>query len=131
MADLRLEERGEWLIDSMVETHPLVLRSVGGDRAGEGAINRYLGNDAIDPASILAPAIARTASAAAGRRVVVAQDTPVLPTPGRRTMEPQCCAEGKCRRLVHTLPPSHPLLTPAACGRGRLWCRTIRGPGRR
>lgn len=83
MADGRLEERGEWLIDRIVETHSLVLKTVGGDRAGEGAINRYLGNDRVDPADILAPAIERTANAAKGRRVVVAQDTTEVNFAGR------------------------------------------------
>ena len=83
MADIRLDNRGAWLVDRIVETHALVLKSVGGDRAGEAAINRYLGNDDIDPATILAPAIARTAKAAEGRRVVVAQDTTEVNFAGR------------------------------------------------
>lgn len=83
MADVRLDHRGAWLIDRIVATHALVLKSVGGDRAGEAAINRYLGNDHVDPATILAPAIARTAKAAEGRRVVVAQDTTEVNFAGR------------------------------------------------
>ena len=83
MADARLDERGEWLVDRIVETHSLVLKTVGGDRAGEAATNRYLGNDSIDPATILAPVIARTAKAAEGRRVVVAQDTTEVNFAGR------------------------------------------------
>ena len=76
MADTRLESRSAWLVDRVVVTHSLVLETVGGDRAGEAAAHRYLGNDAVDPAAILTPAIARTAKAAAGRRVVVAQAAP-------------------------------------------------------
>ncbi|MBV1696660.1 MAG: IS4 family transposase [Hyphomicrobiales bacterium] len=83
MADARLENRSAWLVGRVVETHSLVLRTVGGDRAGEAAANRYMGNDAVDPAAILAPAIARTAEAAAGRRVVVAQDTTEVNFAGR------------------------------------------------
>lgn len=83
MADVRLDHRGEWLVDRIEEIHSLVLKTVGGDRAGEAAINRYLGNDSIDPAAILAPAIARTAKAAEGRRVVVAQDTTEVNFAGR------------------------------------------------
>jgi len=83
MADARLDGRGEWLVDRIVETHSLVLKSVGGDRAGEAATNRYLGNVSIDPAVILAPAIARTAKAAEGRRVMVAQDTTEVNFAGR------------------------------------------------
>jgi Transposase DDE domain len=83
MADVRLDSRGAWFIDRIVETHSLVLKTVGGDRAGEAAINRYLGNDQVDAAAILAPAIARTRQAAAGRRVVVAQDTTEVNFAGR------------------------------------------------
>ena len=83
MADVRLDNRGAWLIDRIVATHSLVLKTVGGDRAGEMAINRYFGNDHVDPAAILAPAIARTRAAAAGRRVVVAQDTTEVNFAGR------------------------------------------------
>ena len=83
MADVRLDYRGEWLVDRIEATHSLVLKTVGGDRAGEAATNRYLGNGSIDPAAILAPAIARTAKAAEGRRVVVAQDTTEVNFAGR------------------------------------------------
>lgn len=83
MGDARLDSRGAWLIDRIVETHSLVLKSVGGDRAGEAAINRYLCNEDVDPATILAPAIARTAKATEGRRVVVAQDTTEVNFAGR------------------------------------------------
>jgi hypothetical protein len=83
MGDVRLDSRGAWFIDRIVATHSLVLKTVGGDRAGEAAINRYLGNDEVAPATILAPAIARTAKAAEGRRVVVAQDTTEVNFAGR------------------------------------------------
>jgi hypothetical protein len=83
MADIRRDNRGEWFIDRIVTAHSLVLKTVGGDRAGEAAINRYLGNDHVDPATILAPAVARTRAAAEGRRVVVAQDTTEVSFAGR------------------------------------------------
>lgn len=83
MTDVRLEARCAWAVDRIVDTHSLVLKTVGGDRAGEAALNRYLGNDDVDPAAILASAIARTAQAAEGRRVVVAQDTTEVNFAGR------------------------------------------------
>jgi hypothetical protein len=65
MGDVRLDSRGAWFIDRIVATHSLVLETVGGDRAGEAAINRYLGNDEAAPATLLAPAIAGTVPVAA------------------------------------------------------------------
>jgi hypothetical protein len=101
VADARLDSRGEWFIGRIVETHSLVPKPVGGDRAGEAATNRYLGNARIDPASILAPVIARTATAAEGRRVVVAQDTTEAtsldadPRQGRRSSPAPCRGQGE------------------------------------
>lgn len=75
MSDLRLDKRGEWFVERIVATHSLVLKTVGGDRAGEAAINRYLGHEDIDADAILAAPVARTKAAVHGRRIVVAQDT--------------------------------------------------------
>lgn len=83
MGDIRLDKRGDWLVDRIVATHSLVLKTVGGDRAGEAAINRYLGHDDVGPDAILAPHIARTRAAVQGRRVVVPQDTTEINFAGR------------------------------------------------
>ena len=83
MSNITHDERGDWFIDRIVETHSLVLKTVGGDRAGEIGVNRYLGNAETTPADILAPAVARTKAAAAGRRVLVAQDTTEVNFAGR------------------------------------------------
>ena len=83
MSDVRLDKRGDWFVDRIVATHSLVLKTVGGDRAGEAAINRYLGHEAVTPDTILAPHVARTRAAVQGRRVVVAQDTTEVNFAGR------------------------------------------------
>ena len=83
MSNVRLDRRGGWFVDRIVATHSLVLKTVGGDRAGEAAINRYLGHEDIDPNAILAPHVARTQAAAQGRRIVVAQDTTEVNFAGR------------------------------------------------
>lgn len=83
MTDLRIDKRGQWFVDKIVERNTLALKSLGGGRAGEVALNRLLGHDDVSPASILAPAIARTVCAAAGLTVVVAQDTTEVNFAGR------------------------------------------------
>ena len=83
MGDIRLDRRSDWVVDRIVATHSLVLKTVGGDRAGEAAINRWLGHEDVDPAAILAPHVARTRAAVQGRRVVVAQDTTEVNFAGR------------------------------------------------
>jgi hypothetical protein len=75
MTDLRIDKRGQWFVDSIVERHTLALKTLGAGRAGEVALNRFLGHDDVSPATILAPAIAHTVRAAEGLTVVVAQDT--------------------------------------------------------
>jgi len=40
--DVRRAERGAWLFERIVATGSLVLRKVGGDRAGEIAAHRFL-----------------------------------------------------------------------------------------
>ena len=97
MSDVRARDRrGGWFVDRIVATHSLVLKTVGGDRAGEAAMNRYLGHEDIDPNAILAPHVARTQAAAQGRRIVVAQARPRSTLPGApaaaRTSDPAVTA---------------------------------------
>lgn len=58
---------------AMVAQSSLVVRQLGEDRAGEMSAHRVLSASAVTPAGIVAGIAGRTA--AAGRRVVVAQDT--------------------------------------------------------
>jgi len=73
--DMRREQAGADLFDRIVTTGSLVLRQVGGDRAGELSANRFLGSPQVTPEEILQTAGQRTAAACAGRRIVAAQDT--------------------------------------------------------
>jgi hypothetical protein len=73
--DVRREQAGAHLFDRIVTMSSLVLRQVGGDRAGELSANRFLGSPHVTPEEILRTAGRRTAAACAGRRIVAAQDT--------------------------------------------------------
>jgi hypothetical protein len=73
--DVRREQAGANLAGRIVTTGSLVLRQVGGDRAGELSANRFLGSPYVTPEEVLQTAGRRTAGACAGRRIVAAQDT--------------------------------------------------------
>ena len=73
--DVRREQAGATLFERVVETGSLVLRQVGGDRAGEMAAHRFLDSPHVTPQEILNTAAERTAAACSGRRIVAAQDT--------------------------------------------------------
>ena len=51
--DLRRERAGATLFERVVETGSLVLRQVGGDRAGEMAVHRFLDSPHVTPQEIL------------------------------------------------------------------------------
>ena len=81
--DVRLSDRGDWLIDRIVATGSLVLRRIGGDRAGEVASHRFLDNARVRTAAIVDTLGARTRTASAGRRIVAVQDTTEVNFAGR------------------------------------------------
>ena len=81
--DVRREQTGAILLERVVATGSLVLRQVGGDRAGELSANRFLGSARVTPEEILATVGRRTAAACAGRRIVAAQDTTEINFKGR------------------------------------------------
>ena len=83
VGDVRLSDRGDWLVDRIVATGSLVLRRVGGDRAGEIAGHRFLDNEKVRAAAIVDALAWRTAAACAGRRVVAVQDTTEVNFAGR------------------------------------------------
>ena len=60
---------------SMVAQSSVVVRRLGGGRAGEVAGHRVLSSEAVTPEQTVACFARRTAAAAAGRRIVAAQDT--------------------------------------------------------
>jgi hypothetical protein len=73
--DPRVEARGLHLFERMVATGSVVLRQLGGTRAGEVAAQRWLSSPYLTPEWIFESSSARTVSACRGRRIVAAQDT--------------------------------------------------------
>ena len=73
--DVRTSARGAWLFDQIVSLGTLVLKDLGGDRAGEIAAHRYLSSPYVTTQGVLEALGARTGEACVGRRVVAAQDT--------------------------------------------------------
>lgn len=73
--DIRVERRGDAIIEAVVQTGSLVLRRIGGGRAGEIAVGRSLDHDDITVPAIMATAAERTLTAAKGRYVLAVQDT--------------------------------------------------------
>ena len=81
--DVRREAAGAALFERVVTTGSLVLRQVGGDRAGEMSAHRFLASAHVTPEEILKTAGKRTAAACAGRRIVAVQDTTEINFSGR------------------------------------------------
>lgn len=81
--DVRREQTGATLLQRVVATGSLVLRQIGGDRAGELSANRFLGSARVTPEEILETVGRRTAAACAGRCIVAAQDTTEINFKGR------------------------------------------------
>jgi len=81
--DARRAARGAWLYDRIVATGSLVLRQVGGDRAGEIAAHRFLSAPEVTVSEIVETLGARTAGQCAGRRVLAVQDTTEINFAGR------------------------------------------------
>ena len=81
--DVRRAEAGAVLFERVVATGSLVLRELGGDRAGEISAHRFLGSMHVTPQEIIGTAGRRTAAACRGRRIVAAQDTTEINFRGR------------------------------------------------
>jgi hypothetical protein len=69
---------------ALVERPSSCIRRLGGKRRGEMQFTRFLRNDAVTPQEIATHAAAGTAARAAGRDVLVIQDTSELSLGGRR-----------------------------------------------
>ena len=81
--DVRLERRGDEVLDAIVAKNSLVLRKIGGGRAGEVAAGRFLDNGDVTARAIIETAAERTLAAARGRRVLAIQDTTEVNFSGR------------------------------------------------
>jgi hypothetical protein len=74
---------GSRLIERVMETGSLVIRKLGGDRAGEMAIHRFLSAPSVTTGEMVETLAARTVAACAGRRIVAVQDTTEINFAGR------------------------------------------------
>ena len=81
--DSRTASRGAWLYERMTEIGSVVLRDLGGSRAGEIAAHRYLSSPYVTTEGVISAVSERTHEAVAGRRVVAAQDTTEINFAGR------------------------------------------------
>ena len=81
--DVRRAERGAWLFDRIVATGSLVLRKVGGDRAGEMAAHRFIDSHAVSAGEIIQTLGTRTGERCQGRRIIAVQDTSEINFSGR------------------------------------------------
>ena len=82
--DARRAAVGTALIDRATAAGSLVMRTPGGTRAGELAFHRFLASPSVTHPDMLGTLGKRTLAAAAGRRIVVAQDTTEINFSGRQ-----------------------------------------------
>lgn len=84
--DRRLEQGGRFLMERLVEVGQtgVCVRSLGGCRAGEIRITRFLRNDRVTPAEMFGTAAARTETMVAGRHILAVQDTTTLRDDGKK-----------------------------------------------
>ena len=83
LGDIRVAARAEWLIEQIVATGSLVVRELGGTRAGEMAVHRFLSSPYSSVEGIVETLASRTAQQCVGRRVVAIQDTSEVNFKGR------------------------------------------------
>jgi hypothetical protein len=81
--DARRAAVGTELFERVTATGSLVIRKLGETRAGELAIHRFLAAPSVTCGEMLETLAAGTVAAAAGRRIVVAQDTTEINFAGR------------------------------------------------
>ena len=67
LGDARLPRRRDWLLDRVVESGSIVMKRVGGGRAGEMAGHRFISHEDVTPQAILGDVYARTSAACARR----------------------------------------------------------------
>ena len=81
--DARRAAMGSTLVERVVETGSLLIRKLGGTRAREIAIHRFLSAPSVTCAEMVETLADRTAAACRGRRIVAAQDTTEIDFSGR------------------------------------------------
>ena len=96
--DLRLERGGGFPMERLTEVGQsgVRVRPLGGNRAGEVRLGRFLRNERVTPKETIETAAARTASRVAGRHILVIQDTATLRDDGdlySRNLHPSIAAD--------------------------------------
>ena len=81
--DIRVEDRCEWLLEQITATGSLHPRRIGGTRAREMAVHRFLSSPYVSVEAILSTLGARTAAQCVGRDILVVQDTTEINFAGR------------------------------------------------
>lgn len=81
--DIRVAQRADWLVERVLATGSLVLTRLGGNRAGEMAVQRFLSSPYVSVDRIVASLAERTAQQCAGRRILAVQDTSEINFSGR------------------------------------------------
>jgi hypothetical protein len=81
--DKRRGATGSTLFERVMETGSLVVRRLGGTRAGEMAIHRFLSAPSVTTQEMVETLAARTAAACAGRHIIAVQDTTEINFAGR------------------------------------------------
>ena len=81
--DIRVAKRSDWFLQRIVATGSLVVKRLGGDRAGEISAHRLLSSPHASLAALIDTISVRTAEACEGCDVVCAQDTSEINFKGR------------------------------------------------
>lgn len=117
-----------------METGSLVIRKVGGDRAGEMMVHRFLSSPAVQVSEIVETVATRTAAACAGRVVVAVQDTTEINFAGREAARLGLGPAGDGKSLGFFL---HPVLAVDAADEAllgvvdlQIWSRAPAARGR-
>lgn len=105
----RQERSGIFLMERLIAVGQsgISVRALGGSRAGEIRVTRFLRNDDVTPAKMIEIAAARTATRVGGRHILVIQDTTSLRDDGKknsRNLHPSIAVDadtGTILGLVH------------------------------
>lgn len=81
--DVRRAERGAWMFERIVATGSLVLRTIGGDRAGEIGAHRFLDAAQVTGSEIVGTLSRATGERCRGRPIIAIQDTTEINFGGR------------------------------------------------
>ena len=76
--DIRLSRRGESLVRAIMNKQSVILRKICRDRNEEIGFGRFLRNEKVTPAKMLAPVFEKTSGATAGKDILLIQDTSTL-----------------------------------------------------